>query len=121
MVANPAFAFPLIKDYEAAGAELVLFGSRDGVLSGDSWSACLLTGVLLGHTGVSSAPVITEPCTLDCSSQGLQIDACPQCSPAVAFQAQCCERLPATLCQHHALLMWHCAAALQSMTRGCCW
>jgi hypothetical protein len=26
------------QDYEAVGAELVLFGSRDGVLSGDSWS-----------------------------------------------------------------------------------
>lgn len=26
------------QDYEAVGADLVLFGSRDGVLSGDSWS-----------------------------------------------------------------------------------
>ena len=35
------FAVPaqLVKDYEAVGAELVLFGSRDGVMSGDSWSA----------------------------------------------------------------------------------
>lgn len=41
MISNAAFAFPLIKDYEAVGAELVLFGSREGVLSGDSWSAFL--------------------------------------------------------------------------------
>lgn len=38
MISNAAFAFPLIKDYEAVGAELLLFGSREGVLSGDSWS-----------------------------------------------------------------------------------
>ncbi len=38
MVANPAFAFPTVKAYDAVGAELVLFGSREGVLSGDSWS-----------------------------------------------------------------------------------
>eukprot|EP00208_Stichococcus_sp_RCC1054_P005833 CAMPEP_0206142774 /NCGR_PEP_ID=MMETSP1473-20131121/18136_1 /ASSEMBLY_ACC=CAM_ASM_001109 /TAXON_ID=1461547 /ORGANISM="Stichococcus sp, Strain RCC1054" /LENGTH=1052 /DNA_ID=CAMNT_0053537897 /DNA_START=385 /DNA_END=3544 /DNA_ORIENTATION=+ len=45
MVANPAFAFPTVKAYDAVGAELVLFGSREGVLSGDSWKHD--TGVLM--------------------------------------------------------------------------
>ena len=39
MISNPAFAFPIVKSYEEAGAELVVFGNKAGLMDGDSWSA----------------------------------------------------------------------------------
>lgn len=42
MITNPAFTFPIVKNYESGrGAELTIFGSEDGVMAGDSWSAPL--------------------------------------------------------------------------------
>ena len=38
MISNPAFAFPIVKTYDEAGAELVVFGDKAGLMSGDSWS-----------------------------------------------------------------------------------
>jgi len=38
MISNPAFVFPIVKSYEEAGAELVVFGNKAGLMGGDSWS-----------------------------------------------------------------------------------
>ena len=38
MISNPAFVFPIVKSYEEAGAELVVFGNKAGLMAGDSWS-----------------------------------------------------------------------------------